>query len=217
MKRSSFQLGQVTVNCFLTDSGEYLYSLTDVSMIVNKHHSSPAQFIESKGFKQGKGKDFTVRKCKMGNITYSLVPSWVVVAYLSHHARLGNTLAVDVLAQLAINSLDQLSLDSLQGDTRVVHGNPVSSSKLARVYVIGDVNEVGVTGNIAQRMATLENLSGRSLTLYWHSASVKRPKAFKLEGWLHGKLDHCRVNGEWFQVAFEDVIHLLSAIDKLAI
>jgi hypothetical protein len=132
MKRSKFNLGDVTVNCFLTDSGEYLYSLTDVSSILNKHHSSAAQFIGSKGFKQGQGKGFTPSQHTDSNVTYSLVPSWVVTEYLFHHAvSNGDELAGKVLRLLTQESLDKRASLVLCGNTQAVQDN--TDSELAKL------------------------------------------------------------------------------------
>jgi hypothetical protein len=141
MKRSSFSLGDVTVNCFLTDSGEYLYSLTDVSSILNKHRNSALRFVNSEEFKQGQGKGLVVLRHSetidngrgILTVTYSLVPSWVVTEYLLHHAMSnGDKLAGQVISLLARESLDKRASLVLDGNTQAVQDK--TDTELAKLH-----------------------------------------------------------------------------------
>jgi hypothetical protein len=120
MKRASFQLGTVTVNCFESEQGEYLYSLTDMGNVINKTPDSPLKWMQSKTFKALPGGNFTPLKLKEGNVNYSLVPTWVAMAYITHNALTNqDKVAGEVLMALAMESLDIRAINALKPDTQV--------------------------------------------------------------------------------------------------
>lgn len=118
MKRASFKLGSVTVNCFEPEQGKYLYSLTDLAAVLNKGESTARKWIQSKTFKALPGGSFKPGKHKEGNVNYSLVPNWVAMAFITHNAvKNGDKLAGEVLMALAMESLDIRAMVALNPES----------------------------------------------------------------------------------------------------
>lgn len=59
MIKTQITIASQTVDCFLSDAQEYLYSLTSAADLLNKSPMSAYQLINSKAFKSKHGKDFT--------------------------------------------------------------------------------------------------------------------------------------------------------------
>lgn len=100
MIKTKTTIGSQTIDCFLSDAQEYLYSLTSAADLLDKAAQSASDYLNSKAFK-AKFPDFQPTKYKYGNITYSLVPNWVITEYLTHHANSGNPIAIQLLYNLA--------------------------------------------------------------------------------------------------------------------
>lgn len=105
--KTSVTIGNKTVDAFVNDNQEYFYSLTSAAALIDKVAQSTSDFISSKVFKSGRGKGFQPLSYRLESVTYSLVPSWVIVEYLGHHAtRNGDEQALNLLVALATESLD---------------------------------------------------------------------------------------------------------------
>jgi hypothetical protein len=67
------------------------------------------------------------------------------------------------------------------------------------VYAIGTINKqkIGVSNNVAQRLATLQ--TGNSEKLRIHSTiEIEDDVAFRFEKFIHRDQGHKRILGEWF-------------------
>ena len=59
MIKTQITIASQTVDCFLSDAQEYLYSLTSAANLLNKSPMSAYRYINSKGFKALVGEDYT--------------------------------------------------------------------------------------------------------------------------------------------------------------
>ena len=126
MKRASFKLGSVTVNCFESEQGEYLYSLTDLGAVLNKPASTGLRFLESDTVKAlPEGGLITLRHNETivnkrgGKLTikYHLVSNTVAMMFITHFATKGDKLAGEILMALAMESLDIRAMSALNPES----------------------------------------------------------------------------------------------------
>ncbi len=130
MIKTQITIASQTVDCFLSDAQEYLYSLTSAADLLGKADNSALRWLNSDSFKALPGGDFQPYRYKEGNITYSLVPSWVIIKYLSHHAiRNGNELAMVLLEALAMESLDVRSMRAFDNLTPATYDSKVAETE----------------------------------------------------------------------------------------
>lgn len=85
------------------------------------------------------------------------------------------------------------------------------------VYLISNGNEtkIGVSNKPAERLNTIQTISGRQLSIdyVWNIQSTKA--AYKLEGFLHAYFHQYRKSGEWFAISSNKIIDALAEIKPL--
>ena len=79
------------------------------------------------------------------------------------------------------------------------------------IYAIGthDKQKIGVSGDVAQRLATLQ--TGNAKRLLIHSTiEVDDSVAFRFEKFIHKDQSHKRIIGEWFSIDEADIKQLFA-------
>lgn len=77
--------------------------------------------------------------------------------------------------------------------------------KCLYVFKLSDDSiKIGVSKNPEQRMKTLSKQSGKKITTKWYSEPLEN--AFKIEKDLHKSFSKHRLEGEYFQIDFNDVL-----------
>jgi hypothetical protein len=67
--------------------------------------------------------------------------------------------------------------------------------------------KIGVSKNPEQRIKTLSKQSGKKITAKWYSEPLEN--AFKIEKDLHRSFSKHRLEGEYFQIDFNDVLSVI--------
>lgn len=76
------------------------------------------------------------------------------------------------------------------------------------VYVIRVTSgavKIGVTNDVARRVATLQTANHEELTLVYVFKCQSQEHALSLESAFHSKYQHHHIRGEWFDVSVEDI------------
>jgi predicted GIY-YIG superfamily endonuclease len=80
--------------------------------------------------------------------------------------------------------------------------------KCLYVFKLSDGSvKIGVSKNPEQRMGTLSKQSGKEITTKWYSEPLEN--AFKIEKDLHRSFSKHRLEGEYFQIDFNDVLSVI--------
>lgn len=80
-----------------------------------------------------------------------------------------------------------------------------NESAASQVYVIGaaesSIVKIGKANNVKKRLAGLQTSNPNRLVVRWTT-----PGAEKLEGQLHNRFNHLRLEGEWFDFGTQDPV-----------
>jgi hypothetical protein len=98
--------------------------------------------------------------------------------------------------------------DMLRSTTKVPH-----EPRSGYVYLVqsGQHFKIGITGNIKQRVISLETVVPEGVKLLAHCHTINH---VALEKQLHDRYAKKRLNGEWFELAPEDVVELVTLLSR---
>jgi len=104
--KSTAQIGSTLTDVFVSETNDYFYSLTSTADLVGKPPNSALRFLGSKTLKAKHGDSFQPYTFVEGNITYKLLPCWVVSDYLMYWCTKGNGSAAQIVSALMQESLE---------------------------------------------------------------------------------------------------------------
>jgi hypothetical protein len=80
--------------------------------------------------------------------------------------------------------------------------NPTSSAASLYLIKCGDCYKIGISSNVAARLAALQSSNPQTLKL---AATSKAANALYVEQWLHDCFRSKRIRGEWFKLSAAEV------------